>query len=115
MDEGPQNKIRPPGGKVTRLHDAQGESGGCLPVEISGDHTQFLHPSIGDINCLPVYMPSASMSKIMLEVVGLPADGDCLHRSRRYVEAKRKYGEDWPCKGLTMIGKVRLNSFMSTI
>ena len=59
----------------------------------------------------------------METVIGLPADGSCMPSSGcvskevvvPYNEERRKWGDDWPPNGYTMIGKVRLHHFMACI
>lgn len=93
----------------------------CLEV---GSHkeNQRYRPSSNDTdNCLLYEEPSKHIGLLMTVLVGLPSAGRCVSHNgckpphAAYDANLRKYGNDWPPYGYTMVGKVRLENFRAAI
>lgn len=96
------------------------EAIGCLEVgDTSSSRTR--PPSDDVANCL-LDIPSDNYFRLLSDVlVGLPlagrcnVDNGCQPPHAPYDENARKFGDDWPPYGYTMIGKERLKNFRAAI
>jgi len=107
---------RPTDAKTYSLGGPSTELGACLEV---GWPPSRRKTPIADRECLRHTEPSPYVRLVAAVVVGLPSQGRCGGRGCSkvvaYNEYERKFGNDWPPHGVTMIGKTRLANFRAAI
>lgn len=102
-------RVRDTTGKCLELQNSKNETDRWTPV-----------PEQKDL-CLEYTIPSIYIKTVMTSVVGTPIQGRCAggpggcSNIKPYKEKLRKYGNDWPPFGLTMVGKVRMEQFRASI
>jgi hypothetical protein len=101
---------------------AAGTKTGLSCMEV-GDAEQRHRPLPSDTDRCLLFVPANSYFQLLMSVlVGLPDAGrcdldndNCESPHESYDEQLRKFGNDWPPDGFTMIGKERLANFWSAI
>ena len=99
------------------------ESALCLEVRDSHGTSKRRHrPSKGQQDCLLQQPADAYVQLLSTVMVGLPTGGRCNFENPScappylaYREDLRRFGDDWPPHGYTMIGKERLENFRAAI
>lgn len=92
----------------------------CLEVGTS-DERKRMRPSRDSEECLLDIEPNEYFRLLTNTLVGLPNVGACNFSTgcqpphKQYIEKDRRFGNDWPPYGFTMIGKERLNNFRAAI
>lgn len=92
----------------------------CMEVGDANEKTRF-RPKVGDDACLLDIEPAPYVQLLSDALVGLPSAGACDFQTgcqpphKPYREHARKFGDDWPPYGYTMIGKERLANFRAAI
>lgn len=106
---------RPTDAKTHSLGVPSTELGACL--EVGWRETR--KTPIEDRECLRHTEPSPYVRLVAAVVVGLPSQGTCggegCSSVLAYREEERKFGNDWPPHGFTMIGKARVANFRAAI
>lgn len=93
----------------------------CLDLQLDDDTKNRVLPSPTETDkCLLYSKPSLYIQTVMTFAVGTPNQLRCHFHSGctkyvKYDENLRKYGNDWPPFGYTMVGKVRLENFRAAI
>jgi hypothetical protein len=96
-------------------------SGSCLSLQLddSVNNRQVVENSNDNSNkrkCLLYTEPTPYIDLLMKAVVGFPNQGSLRGtRTRKYNAIERKFGNDWPPFGYTMIGNTRLENFRAAI
>jgi O-methyltransferase len=93
----------------------------CL--EVGWPVEERAKPSIGSKSCMVNFSASPELTFMENVLLGLPTGGRCdggeggchLSQIKPYEENLRRYGNDWPPSGYTMIGRVRLQNFRCAI
>jgi Macrocin-O-methyltransferase (TylF) len=93
----------------------------CL--EVGWPVEERAKPSIGSKSCMVNFNASPELTFMENVLLGLPTGGRCdggeggCHHSqiKPYDENLRRYGNDWPLSGYTMIGRVRLQNVRCAI
>mmetsp|Transcript_18965 Transcript_18965/g.24411 ORF Transcript_18965/g.24411 Transcript_18965/m.24411 type:complete len:386 (+) Transcript_18965:38-1195(+) len=105
---------------VTAIDPSDYENAKCLEVG-SSDERKRMRPSRDSEDCLLDIELNEYFRLLVNTLVGLPNAGACNFRNgcqpphKQYIEKKRRFGNDWPPYGFTMIGKERLNNFRAAI
>jgi len=96
-------------------------SGSCLSLQLddSVNNRQVVENSNDNSNkrkCLLYTEPTPYIDLLMKAVVGFPNQGSLRgRRKEKYNAIERKFGNDWPPFGYTMIGNTRLENFRAAI
>jgi len=101
----------------------------CLDLQVDENIHNRVTPTVDDKDrCLIYYPPTRFVELVSNFVVGAPNQGSCdVHfppyvvgtdkadgncgSYKAYDETQRKFGNDWPPFGYTMIGKTRIENF----
>lgn len=92
----------------------------CMEVGDANEKSRS-RPKVGDDACLLHIEPTPYVQLLSDALVGLPSAGACDFQTgcqpphKPYREHARKFGDDWPPYGYTMIGKERLANFRAAI
>jgi hypothetical protein len=98
------------------------DAAACLDLQTSSDNSDRYtpDPTSEERSCLRYITPSDYIELLMKVLVGVPSQGatDIQNGQLKqvpYHATLRKYGNDWPTHGFTMIGTVRLENFRAAI
>jgi hypothetical protein len=100
------------GAFVAFLLLVKSDAAACLDLQTSNEVRDRYtpDPTSEERNCLLYIAPSDYIDLLMRVLVGGPETAN-----GAYDATRRKYGNDWPTHGFTMVGTVRLENFRATI